>query len=118
MPSDPTINERVAIACGLEHKVSAGVVLLSGPEGWLVGFFPDRDADDSILAAEKFGLFRMGGAYDCTMKQLASGQPWVVIHRYGKGRQQREVGRGTFCEAICSAILRLAESGAAGDNEG
>lgn len=104
---DTTINERVARACGFQVREPILTNYLGVPQIWVqnarggcMQFDPQNRANHAVLAAERFGLkatiiwnsgLRAWTAYDFARDCVISG--------------------GTFCETICSAILRLAEAG-------
>lgn len=83
------------------RMVGSGVLL----EHFL--FAPETEAADAVLAAEKYGLFACGNA-DMSQSMADNGdQKWVIkAYRYGV---LILIGSGTFCEAICQAIICLEE---------
>ena len=115
MSTTKTVAERVAEACGLRFVVRDNQY--TGPRVyriWDAGdadaeewFTPDIDESDAVLAAEKYGLCL--AFHNCEMHGLildsngATG--WGVSQSTPQGSQL--IGQGTFCQAICSAILHL-----------
>ena len=99
MPDDT--NRRVAEACGFEvcEESSCTLIRSEGTEERWSFFNPDSSASDSVLAAEKFGLF--SGMMQCEL-EFNDGM-WFVYLEGGS----TPLGEGTFCESICQAILAL-----------
>ena len=109
MPSDQTTNERVARACGLRAGYSAtiGDFLLAEFDFKWRKFDPEHSPSDALIAAEKYGLFDEE-RHGCELHRY--GNKWHVVG------YREPLASGTFCEVVCAAILRLEETGAAGDN--
>lgn len=106
MPDDT--NRRVAEACGFRcrvEKYKLGTFLQTEVNGQWCVFVPHDAADHAVLAAEKFGLFDLE-KHDCEIYRWCGN--WGVFYANGE-----EISRGTFCETICQAILKLAADKAA-----
>jgi hypothetical protein len=62
-------------------------------------------AEHAVLAAEKFGLF---DPKYVTSLQREDGIWSIFIH--DEGGDAMEIGSGTFCSAICQAIIALSKT--------
>jgi hypothetical protein len=105
MPTDDT-NRRVAEACGIECRDSPRGLRVFREEyaAWL-DFDPKWIAGDAVLAAEKFGLFRIDKHW-CGLQQLGTGE-WDV---WQDCSMTGSIASGTFCSAICDAIIAIAST--------
>ncbi len=102
-----TTAARVADACGMTFFVKHGVVFAGTEEShWT--FEPDLNAEDAVLAAEKYGLF-FGNDIELTGLTLDGGIPGWGVWIKEPGKPTDLIGSGTFCEAICQAILWFEE---------
>jgi len=111
MPSDT--NRRIAEACGFviyphESRDCSGnlcteIRIESGR--WKL-FDPEHDERDAVLAAEKYGLFMNRRNCHLTGLLLPGGKVGWAVWEGGE-----MIGSGTFCEAICGAILELDDKG-------
>lgn len=108
---------QVAEACGFEIQERLEDVSIKRPwnrkpDGepeWCL-FEPDISESDAVLAAEKYGLFM---AMNCELHgailESIGKTGWGVTHREPH-KATTLIGSGTFCEAICQAILYLEAS--------
>lgn len=107
MPDD--MSRRVAEACGfkLEYSMSWRYWIPNGDGTRSARLFsPSTKECDAVLAAEKFGLFRLD-KHACGIQQLADGR-WDVWQDCSMTGIVSSAN--TFCEAICQAICRLADT--------
>lgn len=110
MPDDKPIAAQIAEACGWEWenaKDSPTHILVRVDGHWRL-FDPEHDANDALLAAEKFGLFEPGKHEKILLKDGKRG--WIIADDCEDDCVFPYVATGvTFCQAICQSILRLHE---------
>lgn len=105
-----TACECVAAACGLTIADFDGVDMTIVEDCGCchkLNFNPASYAEDAVYCAEKYGLMYQ----NCELRGLTlpdGVHGWAVWH-HAPGARGVMIGSGTFCEAICQAILHLEE---------
>ena len=104
MPSDQTIDERVATILGFPIDGHHRPYRQDG--ACSLFFFPSSTPADALLAAESYGLFDEE-RHGCELHRY--GNAWHVVG------YREPLASGTFCEVVCESIKRLEEMGAAAE---